>query len=375
SQFTISPDGTDVAFVTQVGTDVAWTTDDSVYLVPINGEEEPVCLTCDCAARDMTPLFSEDGSKLYYLGMLEAQSESDRVRLKVMEMQTRVSTVLSEGYDRSIDGIVFDPINEGYAYALVADTARESIFHFPLGVFGDDDVHMVVQGGACGSLSVTPEGILLYAMSTYTRPSDVYKADSTDGYTVRKLTTNNDLQINSWMDVREPVEMWSTSTNGDKVQSWYFAPAQIPTNGDKVPLILYVHGGPESPWEDAWSYRWNPQTLVSTVGVNAALIATNFHGSDSFGEEFTKSIRNHWFDIPYDDVLIAMQDTLDTYDYIDEERIGSIGASYGGTFQYWVAGQSASDERLKNLKCIVSHDGIFDLVSFAIDTDEMFFPF
>lgn len=147
------------------------------------------------------------------------------------------------------------------------------------------------------------------------------------------------------------------------------------------PIILYVHGGPESPWSDDWSYRWNPEAILAE---GYSMVLTNFHGSDSFGDAFTKSIRQNWYVDPFNDVLDGLKWMIER-GYGDPNRVGAMGASYGGTFMNWLnghneplitswTGSNGTVYPNVTVKVIITHDGIFDLRSFAYDTDETFFP-
>ena len=156
--------------------------------------------------------------------------------------------------------------------------------------------------------------------------------------------------------------------NGDKIQFFYQPPVRSSDNPlpDKsVPLVLIIHGGPQGAVLNSWSFRWN-LGIFSSSGFG--VVAVNFHGSTGYGQNFTDSIHGQWGGAPYMDCLAAVDAVTDRYKYIDPDRVGAAGASYGGYMVNWMNGNT------ERFKCLVNHDGIFDLKSFYFATEELYFP-
>jgi dipeptidyl aminopeptidase/acylaminoacyl peptidase len=153
--------------------------------------------------------------------------------------------------------------------------------------------------------------------------------------------------------------------NNETVSGWHIPPSSG-TSG-QAPLAFLIHGGPQSSWYDAWSYRWNYQSFSSQ---GYAVIAINFHGSDSYGQNFTNSITGQYGTLPYEDLKLGLTAALNRYPYIDGNRAVALGASYGGYMINWIAGHPEMSQRFK---AFVNHDGLFDLREMAYSTEELFF--
>ena len=131
----------------------------------------------------------------------------------------------------------------------------------------------------------------------------------------------------------------------------------------KYPAIVLVHGGPQSAWDDAWSYRWNAQMFASRGYV---VIMTNFHGSTGYGQKFVEEISGDWGGACYQDVMMAT-DYLENLPYVDKNHVGAAGASFGGYMIDWIAGHT------HRFKALVSHDGVYDSHSMYGETEEIWF--
>jgi dipeptidyl aminopeptidase/acylaminoacyl peptidase len=155
--------------------------------------------------------------------------------------------------------------------------------------------------------------------------------------------------------------------DGDLVHAWYLSPTTISEAqpNASVPLALLIHGGPQSAFQNAWSYRWN-LSLFASQGY--AILAVNFHGSIGYGQKFTDSIHESWGGRPFEDLMLGVDYILSAYPYLDRSRIGALGASYGGYMINWINGHT------DRFKCLVNHDGIFSLRSLYYNTEEIWFP-
>jgi dipeptidyl aminopeptidase/acylaminoacyl peptidase len=156
-----------------------------------------------------------------------------------------------------------------------------------------------------------------------------------------------------------------TGANNETVWGWHVHSVNHTT--DKSPLAFLIHGGPQSSWYDAWSFRWNFQAFAAA---GFAVIAINFHGSDSYGQNFTNSIIGQYGTLPYEDLQLGLQAALDEYSYIDGNRAAALGASYGGYMINWIAGHPEMSQQFKTLVC---HDGLFDMRGMAYSTEELWF--
>lgn len=384
--FAFSHDGSRLAFTTQIGGHKQWMTNDSIYYVDITqhasashpvkvSSTAPVCLTCTNDGRDANPAFSStDSDVLYYLSMNEPTSESDMLRLRRISLSSKKITDLSPSFDGSFDAFTLAK-DEDVVFILAHIKARAVILQCKIsdGITMDTCTTVFTGGDVSQYEFNARENKLYMSLNSLQFPSDIFSLslsfDDRSSLTISDaahVTEINDDITKHWNELYPPEEFYLESgIDGAMVHSFFFRPHNgFDTSKDKCPLILYIHGGPESPWDDAWSYRWNPQILVEQ---GYCVLATNFHGSGSFGEAFQKSIRQHWFDLPVDDTMSAWKYVHETYSFIDKEKTCAMGASYGGTHVNWLMGHT------DNITCFIVHDGIFDLTSFGLDTDELFF--
>ena len=149
---------------------------------------------------------------------------------------------------------------------------------------------------------------------------------------------------------------------GAEIQSLLLKPPGFDSN-TKYPALVLVHGGPQSAWDDAWSYRWNAQMFASHGYV---VMMTNFHGSTGYGQKFVEQISGDWGGACYQDIMLAT-DYLENLPYVDKNHIGAAGASFGGYMIDWIAGHT------HRFKALVSHDGVYDSHSMYGETEEVWF--
>jgi dipeptidyl aminopeptidase/acylaminoacyl peptidase len=161
----------------------------------------------------------------------------------------------------------------------------------------------------------------------------------------------------------ETITFTYKGADGDDVQAFFFKPAHF-VEGKKYPLLLLIHGGPETPWQDNFHFRWNVQPFTAQ---GYASVEPNIHGSGSFGDAFRESIIGDWGGKPYVDLMMLLDALGNTFDWIDTENIGALGASYGGYMINWLNSQTT------RFNCLVCHDGMFDVDAFFYYTDEVYF--
>lgn len=401
-----------VAFVTQVGSTAAFYTNDSIWITDLrqflkdkqNAHDTKLplrCATCWNKARDQQPAFSADGFFLYYASMDEEQSESDLLRLRKQDISNifdidctspfcgptsgeGVRNLTAGLFDRSIGQFILPTYpSEDSIYILAEDHARTNLFRYDE---GSSTITRMTYNATLGSLLyLRHANVFLATLSSYTRPTDLVVLDpavSTEFTATRDpsdsmkdeligisyLTDINRQNLKRLDGLQEPEEFYlpSKSFPDQYVHSWYFAPADL-RDDREYPLILYVHGGPESPWANSWSYRWNPQIIAAR---GYGVLATNFHGSSGFGEVFQKSVRGNWYSYPFEDVMDAWSNIYTHKDkaYLSKEKVCAMGASFGATFMNYM------NSHVNNITCYVTHDGVFDTMCNALETDELFFP-
>jgi dipeptidyl aminopeptidase/acylaminoacyl peptidase len=194
------------------------------------------------------------------------------------------------------------------------------------------------------------------------RPADVHLYDPA-AKTARRITDMNKALL-SGLEMNPAEEFWFEGGGKDKVHGWLVKPPAFKAS-KTYPLVLLIHGGPHGPWKDEFHYRWNTQMYAARGYVIAEI---NFHASAGYGQAFSDAIVGDWGGKPYEDIMKGLAYLRATYPFISKTVAGAAGASYGGYLINWIMGQTDA------FKCLISHDGVFDLRSMWGSTEELWFP-
>jgi dipeptidyl aminopeptidase/acylaminoacyl peptidase len=203
---------------------------------------------------------------------------------------------------------------------------------------------------------------LTFAQDSLVSPLEIWSA-RLDGSDLKQLTHFND-ERSKLARTSVPEEFTFSGALGEKVQAWILKPVGW-AEGKKYPVAMIIHGGPQGAIEDHFHYRWNPQAFT---GAGYAVVAINFHGSTGFGQAFTDSISGDWGGKPFEDLMEGLDHALENYSWLDGDRVGALGASYGGWMINWINGHT------DRFKCLVNHDGGFDEYANYFTTEELWFP-
>jgi dipeptidyl aminopeptidase/acylaminoacyl peptidase len=348
-----SPDGRELCFSRYVENE-SLSGNSDLFVIPVSGGT-PKAITTNKAA-DRTPLYSPDGRYIAYSATLRPMQETDLIRLFVYDRMTGEHRNLSEATDRSIASFAWSPDSTGL-YVTLENQGEVSLARIGL---ASARLTPLVTSGATGALDVARDGkFLIFSNSTLARPAELFRVDlaSAQGVPPTQLTHLN-------RDVLKEVEFGEVSSftfrgwHGEAVQAWQVKPPGFDPSR-KYPLLLLMHGGPEGSWSNEFHYRWNAQLFAAAGYV---VIEPNFHGSTGFGLKFMDAIKGQWGGAPYEDQMKAVDVAL-TWPYVDKTRIAAAGASYGGYMANWVEGHT------DRFRTIVSHDGLFDLLSATYSSD------
>ncbi len=356
-EFAISPDGRYIAYTTKLGRDRMWTTNFDVYLYDTKtGKAKNI--TSDNPAWDRVAFFSPDGKYLYYLAMKIPKYEADRFRIMRYDMKTGKVENLSENFQVNPRDILIS--DDGKKIYFTGDKeGRIRIFELDLANNKFSEIY-----GEHTNKSLNLVGDKLYFLQeSFKSPAEIYSL-SLDDKKLKKISHFNDkiLENVKFGDVEE---FWFTDRDGIKVQGWILKPVDFDPN-KKYPLAFYIHGGPQGAWHDGFHYRWNMEIAPSHGYV---AVAINFRGSTGYGDAFRESISMHWGDRPFYDLMDGLAYVLKKYPFIDENRKGALGASYGGYMINYLMGK-APDQ----FDAFIDHDGLFDVVSMYYETEELWFP-
>ncbi len=351
----VSPDGREIAVAMHGDSIVADNTNVDIYLMAPDGSGLHA-VTADNKGADNTPRYSPDGQWFSWLSMERAGFEADRLRLMMRRRtvgQSDGRTVeATAGWSLSVSSYTWCPDSK-CIYAVVEERGRDNIYRIDVPSFRRTVV--LPGGGVNTNVNVAADGkTLVYLHQSDTQPPEVWTLG-------KPLSHQNDAAL-AGLDLPPLAEYGFVGAQGDSVFGWIQKPPAFDA-AKKYPVVYLIHGGPQGAWTDYWGSRWNYQLFASRGYVVAAV---NFHGSTGYGQKFTDAISRHWGDYPYEDLMKGL-DPVARLPYVDSTRMGAAGASYGGYMVYWIAGHT---DRFKTL---VDHDGVFNIVSMAGSTEELWF--
>jgi len=376
------PDGSALAYVCKKlkGKDYAVSTNSDIYLYNlVNGTTEN--LTKENEGYDQDPVFSNDGSKMAYRSMKTPGFEADKDRIMLLEFATSNSKVnqkvneqskdkagnpqqleshivkdLSTEFDQSSGNFTFS--NDGKTLYFISGTeATYQVYKLDISTGkitqitkGDHDIQAFALSG--NDLIITKMRMDL--------PSEIFKVKA-DGSEEQLTFTNR--QILKDVELGKTTKRWITTTDGKKMLVWVILPPNFDPN-KKYPALLYCQGGPQSAVSQFFSYRWNFQMMAAHDYV---IVAPNRRGLPTFGQEWNDQISGDYGGQNMKDYLTAI-DSVSAETWVDETRLGAVGASYGGYSVYWLAGNHN-----KRFRTFLAHCGIFNFESMYASTEEMFF--
>ncbi|HEY7114667.1 MAG TPA: S9 family peptidase [Thermoanaerobaculia bacterium] len=356
--FAVSPDGKDLLFTANPDKVEAVSTNSDVWLASMDGAGDPRDLTAANKAYDGNPRFSPDGRSIAYRAQKRPGHESDRFELMILDRASGRSRSLTAAFDNWVDDAEWMPDSKSLVFAALVE-GRESLYRVPA---AGGPIELLWKGGAAALPAPAPDGRKIYfSASSLTAPADVWSVGA-DGKGAAPVTRWNVPLLAE--AARGPVsERFVKAADGRSLQAWVFQPPGFDPS-KTYPAIFFVHGGPQVPVTDAWSYRWN---LALFASYGYVVYAPNPRGSPGWGQKFVDEISGDWGGKVYDD-LMKQADDLESLPYVDKKRIGAAGASFGGYMIAWIAGHTT---RFATLIC---HDGTVDLAPANLATEELWFP-
>ena len=355
--YAMSPDGKELCFVSKRVTDPASSTNNDLFVVPIAGGE-PKNITAENHAYDGDPQYSPDGRYIAYRKQLIPTYEADRFRLAIYDRVTGVSRILTENFDNWVTGFNWAPDSK-ILYFTVDEKGYSPLYQIEL---RSGKIKKIENVNALSGINLSPDGTwLAFTDRRVDKPLELYRVDVT-GKNLKQLTFENKALADS-VDIRPAEQMWIQGADGKLIHTFIIKPHNF-NPGKKYPLIVNVHGGPQMQWSDAFRGDWQVYP-----GAGYVVAFPNPHGSTGYGQEFTAAISKDWNGKVIEDVM-KITKHLATLDYIDENRIGAMGWSWGGYAMNWLQGHN--DDGL--FKCFVSMMGVYDLRSMFSATEELWFP-
>ena len=356
--FSISPDGRSVVFSAKVaGRTEAWSTNYDLFSVLVDGSRPPQSLTASNKAWDAAPVFSPDGKWLVYKAMKRPGFEADRFVVMLRDVATGKTREVTPAWDRSPDKLAWS--RDGRTlYAVADDLGQTRLFAIDV---ASGTVKAISGPGHVGAFDSGTANVV-FTQDSLLGPAQLYLTGPNGGTAV-KLTNLNEKALKS-VRFGQPEQFVFKGWNNENVHGYVVKPADYQP-GRKYPIAFLIHGGPQGSMGNDFHYRWNPQVWA---GAGYAVVTIDFHGSTGYGQNFTDSISRHWGDRPLEDLQKGWAYALKKYAFLDGGRACAAGGSYGGYMVAWIAGVWNQP-----WKCLVDHDGTFDLHAMGYATEELWF--
>ena len=313
---------------------------------------------------DQNPQFSPDGKYIAWLSMERDGYEADLNRLCICDLQTGEKRYID--WQSDVDAFCWAPQKDKLAQLYFL-----SVWHGCVNMYSvtqKDEVKQLTEDWAdWTSLQLANDGKrILATRQSLSAPTDIYMVTpgkSIEKTKIEQLSFENK-HILDQLTFGKMQQRWVTTSDGKQMLVWVMLPANY-EEGKKYPTLLFCEGGPQSPVSQFWSYRWNFQIMAANGYV---VIAPNRHGLPGFGQEWKEEISGDWTGQCMQDYLAAIDDAADNLPFVDKNRLGAVGASFGGFSVYYLAGIHE-----KRFKAFIAHDGAFNLAAMYTETEENWF--
>jgi dipeptidyl aminopeptidase/acylaminoacyl peptidase len=350
-----SPDGKEICFTAVTDKMEAISTNGDLFVVPVAGGDIKRITTQP--GFDGAPVYSPDGRYIAYHAQLTPQYEADRWRVMLYDRQSGKIENLSEGFDRSADELAWSADSKTIYFTAENET-QKPVYAMNARAGAEPQKILNTYNSA---ISLSADGkTMAFERTSLTLPAEIFVAGS-DGSYVRQLTDHNEALLSA-LDMNLPETFWFDGAEGTKVQAMLICPPNFDA-AKKYPLLVLLHGGPQTMWSNAWGYRWNAEVFS---GAGYVTLMINRRGSTGYGQKFTDEITNDWGGKAYVDVMNGVDYALKKYPYIDGARMAAAGGSYGGYMADWIAAHTG------RFKAIISHASVYDKVAMYA-TEELWF--
>lgn len=359
-----STDSKQIAYTCRkkTGKEYSVSTDSDIYLYDIESKLTRNLCKEDATDKNMgydtNPKFSPDGKRIAWQSMERDGYESDRNRLCVMDLKSGQKTYVTESFQSGVDDYCWAP--DGKTLYFTGVWHATSMIH-STNLKGE--VKQLTDGMYdYASVAVLNDKQLLTKRHSLSAADEFFTVSLKKKTEVVRITKEND-HIFSQLNLGKVEPRWTKTVDGKDMLSWVVYPANFDPN-KKYPTLLFCEGGPQSPVSQFWSYRWNLQIMAANDYI---VIAPNRRGLPGFGMEWLEEISTNYGGHCMDDYLSAIDDIAQE-PYVDKDRLGCVGASFGGYSVYWLAGHHN-----KRFKAFIAHDGFFNMEQQYLETEELWF--
>ena len=334
----------------------AWRTNHDVWSVNLaTGEKRN--LTAHSPGADGLPRVSPDGKTFAYRAQARAGFEADKWDLWLVDRATGTRRNVTANWPGSVDAYAWSP-DSRTLFLEGQDKGRSPLWSVSA---AGGEVKKLFDDGVSPEISVSPDGRwLAFTGSRLTMPGTISSFRLGEAGPRPLALTNAGAIADISFGVVDSVTV--AGAGGTPVQMWIVKPPMFEA-GKKYPLVFWVHGGPQSAYQDSWSTRWNAQ-LWAAQGYVIAL--PNPRGSTGFGQKFTDEISRDWGGKVFEDLMACLAH-LEKQPFVDTARMAAAGASYGGYMMNWFQGHT------DKFKTLVTHCGVYDFVSMYGTTEETWF--
>jgi dipeptidyl aminopeptidase/acylaminoacyl peptidase len=354
--YAVSPDGQEVAYTSNSDEVEATSTNNEIFLVPINGGTPKKISTSP--GNDNTPVYSPDGKHLAWRSMARAGFEADKEALMIYQRESGQTRNATAAWDRSAGSYTWAPDSKTI-YLVAEDRGEAPIFSLPLDAKQPTEIARL----HADDLEFGAGNQLFFSRASIAAPNELWRIDVARKSEPVAVTRMNEPVLSQIsMQPLEPFT-FKGAENAD-VQGFIVKPPNFDAS-KKYPVKFLIHGGPQGAWGNAWTYRWNAQLFAASG--NYVVVMINFHGSTGYGQAFTDSISGDWGGKPYEDLMKGLDHIEKTYPFVDKTRVAAMGASYGGYMVNWILGHT------DRFKCTVSHASGFNTEAFWGTTEELWF--
>lgn len=357
-QVAFSPDGAKIAYTCRKleGKAYAVSTNTDIYEYDV-ATKKTVNLTEGMPGYDWNPAYSPDGAMLAWESMERDGYEADKLRLFILDRKTGAKKDYSEKFDQNSTSLAFSADSKSI-YFISDYHATEEIYCLDI----EKEEFRRITNGVHDYTSFALAGDRIIATKhAMSKPAEIYTVDPITGED-HEISFENKHLLDQ-LQFGEVTKRWVKTTDGKEMLVWVI----LPPNFDKekeYPALLYCQGGPQSTVSQFWSYRWNFQMMAANDYV---IVAPNRRGMPGFGQDWLEQISGDYGGQNMKDYLVAI-DEVKAEPWVDESRLGAVGASYGGFSVYWLAGNHEN-----RFKAFIAHNGMFNLEAQYLETEEMWF--
>lgn len=356
-QISFSADSKSIVYTSKkkTGLEYAESTNSQLYRYDIQSKKQS-CITTNYKGYDVQPVFSNTGD-LAWLSMEKNGFESDKNDIILRDAKTKTDVNLTEAIDLTVSDFIFNLKGDKIYFKAVTE-ATYQLFELDI----KTKKHRQITTGQHNYSSLHFAGKkLIGTRQDMNHPNEVFSIDIKKGK--QEQLTDENKEVFSKLKTCPIQKRWITTSDDKKMLTWVILPPDFDST-KTYPTLLYCQGGPQSAVSQFYSFRWNFQLMASNGYI---VVAPNRRGLPGFGQEWNDAISKDWGGQPMDDYLSAI-DEISKESYVDEDKIGAVGASYGGYSVYYLAGIHEN-----RFKTFISHCGLFNLESWYGTTEELFF--